>query len=127
MSGRYEARGIETEHEPGSRGRVLRNLCGITRVRDIQQAESEALLAVQEWALERYAADHRFVAADTCDLHRRWLGGIYAWAGSYRLAGRGKGAYFSAIRAVLDRDYGPLQACFKAVIRRSLRHYAEQA
>jgi hypothetical protein len=42
MSGRYDARGIEAEHEPGSRGRVLRNLCGIDQVRDIQQAESDA-------------------------------------------------------------------------------------
>lgn len=214
MSGRYDARGIEAEHEPGSRGRVLRNLCGITRVRDIQQAESDALLAVQEWAVERYSADHRFVAADICDLHRRWLGGIYAWAGEYRtvnlakdgllfaaaeqvpqlmaafernelavatpclgmdrerllvalarthgelvlihpfregngrcarllawlmalqaglppldfapLAGRGKRAYFAAIQAVFDRDYGPLQACFAAVIRRSLRPYGER-
>lgn len=214
MSDRYEARGIEGEHQPGSHGRVLRNLRGITRVRDIQQAESEALLAVQEWAVERYAADYRFVAADICDLHRRWLGDIYAWAGTYRtvnlekdgfpfaaaaqvprlmaaferdelaaatpcvgldrehllaalarthgelvlihpfregngrcarllvwlmalqaglppldfgpLAGRGKRAYFAAVQAVLDRDYGPLQACFKAVIRRSLRPYGEQ-
>ncbi len=215
MSGRYDARGIEAEHEPGSRGRVLRNLCGIDRVRDIQQAESDALLAVQEWAVERYSADHRFVAADICDLHRRWLGGIYAWAGEYRtvnlakdgllfaaaeqvpqlmaafernelavatpclgmdrerllvalarthgelvlihpfregngrcarllawlmalqaglppldfapLAGRGKRAYFAAIQAVFDRDYGPLQACFAAVIGRSLRPCGERA
>jgi cell filamentation protein len=214
MSGRYEARGIEAEYEPGSRGRVLRNLCGITRVRDIQQAESDALLAVQEWAVERYSVDHRFVAADIRDLHRRWLGGLYAWAGEYRtvnlakdgllfaaadqvpqlmaafernelavatpclgmdrerllvalarthgelvlihpfregngrcarllawlmalqaglppldfgpLAGRGKRAYFAAIQAVFDADYGPLQACFEAVIRRSLRPYGER-
>ena len=214
MSGRYEARGVEAEYEPGSRGRVLRNLCGITRVRDIQQAESDALLAVQEWAVERFSADQRFVASDICDLHRRWLGGIYAWAGEYRsvnlekdgflfaaaaqvprlmvefernelavdtpcagmdrgrlltalarthgelvlihpfregngrcarllvwlmalqaglppldfapLAGRGKRAYFAAIQAVLDRDYGPLQGRFEAVIRRSLRPYGER-
>jgi len=30
---RYEATGPEAEFEPGSRGRVLRNLLGITRVR----------------------------------------------------------------------------------------------
>ena len=214
MSDRYEARGIEAEHEPGSHGRVLRNRLGIKRVRDMQQAESDALRAVQDWALGRFSADHRFAAADICDLHRRWLGGIYAWAGEYRtvnlakgdfffaaaaqiprlmaeferdelavstpcegmdrdrlvsalahthgelviihpfregngrcarllawlmalqaglppldfapLAGRGKPAYFAANQAVLDRDYGPLQACFEAVIRRTLRPYAEQ-
>ena len=65
MSGRYEARGIEAEYAPGSRGRVPRNL-------------------------------------------------------------HGKRAYFAAIQAVFDADYGPLQACFEAVIRRSLRPYGER-
>ena len=209
MAGRYEAVGIEAETEPGSRGRVLRNRLGLNRVRDIQQAESDALLAVQEWALGHYSADHRFAAADLCELHRRWLGEIYDWAGAYRtvnldkggvqfaaalqiprlmeelernelaahtpcqgmdrsrlihalavthgelvlihpfregngrcarllawlmalqaglppldfapLAGRGRRAYFAAVRAVWDRDYEPLEARFEAVIRRTLR------
>jgi cell filamentation protein len=42
------------------------------------------------------------------------------------LAGRGKRAYFAAIQAVFDSDYGPLQRCFEAVIRRSLRPYGER-
>jgi cell filamentation protein len=37
------------------------------------------------------------------------------------LAGRGRRAYFAAVRAVWDRDYGPLEASFEAVIRRTLR------
>ena len=78
---------------------MLRNLRSITRVRDIQQAESEALLALQ-------------AGLPPLDFGP--------------LAGRGKRAYFAAVQAVLDRDYGPLQACFKAVIRRSLRPYGEQ-
>jgi cell filamentation protein len=103
MSGHYEARGIEAEREPGSHGRVLRNLCGITRVRDIHQAESDALLAVQEWAVERYAADHRFVAADLCDLHCRWLSGIYAWAGKYRTVNLEKDGFPFAAAAQIPR------------------------
>jgi len=42
---RYEARGVEAEFEPGSRSRVLRNLLGITRVRDMNEAESQAQMA----------------------------------------------------------------------------------
>jgi hypothetical protein len=40
MMSRYAATGIEAEFEPGSRGRVLRNRCGISGVRAIQFAES---------------------------------------------------------------------------------------
>jgi hypothetical protein len=39
--GRYRAHGPQAEFEPGSGGRVLRNLLGIKRVRQIEQAESE--------------------------------------------------------------------------------------
>lgn len=42
MRNRYGAQGSEAEFEPGSRGRVLRNLLGITRVRDMNEAESQA-------------------------------------------------------------------------------------
>lgn len=84
MSDKYAATGLEAEFEPGSRGRVLRNRLGITRVRDMNEAESQALELAQEAALDRYGADHRFTAADICALHRLWLGPIYSWAGKYR-------------------------------------------
>jgi len=206
---RYDAHGIETEFEPGSRGCVLRNKLGIRLSRDMEQAESEALLAVQEWAVAHFDAGHRFTAEDITTLHRQWLGGIYAWAGEYRqvnmakgdfmfaaaaqvprlmaeferkelaaytpcegmdearliqalaithaelvlihpfregngrcarllawlmalqagfppldfspMAGRNKAGYIAAIHAALERDYAPMQARFKAVIRRTLQ------
>lgn len=76
MSIRYDS-GPEGEFEPGSRGRVLRNLLGIRRMGDIQVAESQALDAVQLWAISNYDSRHRFKAEDIRELHRRWLGGIY--------------------------------------------------
>lgn len=82
--GRYRADGSQAEFEPGSRGRVLRNRLGIVRVREMQAAESEALLTVQEWAIGHFSASHRFTASDLVLLHRRWLDGIYAWAGELR-------------------------------------------
>ena len=84
MQNRFGAQGSESEFEPGSRGRVLRNLLGITRVRDMNEAESQALELAQEAALDRYGPDHRFTAEDICALHRLWLGPIYPWAGEYR-------------------------------------------
>ena len=54
VSRKYEAKGPEAEFEAGSRGRVLRNLLGITRGRDMNEAESQALELAQEAALDRY-------------------------------------------------------------------------
>ena len=77
MSRKYAATGPEGEFEPGSRGRVLRNLLGITRVRDINEAESQALELAQDAALDQYGPSHRFTAKDIRTLHRLWLGPIY--------------------------------------------------
>lgn len=207
--GRYRAVGPQAEFEPGSRSRVLRNRLGITRVREIQGAESKALLDVQEWAIRHFRTTHRFVVTDIATMHRQWLGTIYSWAGEYRhvniskgdlmfaasaqvprlmaefeaqelalltpcasmdeaalvaalarthaelvlihpfregngrcarllgwlmalqagwppldfapLSGRGKAAYFAAIRSALARDYAPLERCFSRVLARTLR------
>ena len=93
MSGKYVATGPEAEFEPGSRGRVLRNLLGITRVHDMNEAESQALMLAQEAALDRFGLEHRFTADDICALHRLWLGPIYAWAGEYRSVNIGKAGF----------------------------------
>ena len=81
---RYRAEGAEAEFEPGSRGRVLRNLRGIHSVRGMAQAESEALLGATNRVIDQTDVDQRFTAAAICGIHRLWLGGIYAWAGEYR-------------------------------------------
>lgn len=95
MSSRY-ASGPEGEFEPGSRGRVLRNMLGIRRVRDMEQAESEALVVTQNALLDRLTITHRFTAADICAIHRQWLGGIYPWAGEYRNVNISKGGFLFA-------------------------------
>ncbi len=93
VKSRYQATGIESEFEPGSRGRVLRNLLGITRVRDMNLAESQALEIAQDLALDRFDVEHRFTAQDICNLHALWLGPIYPWAGEYRSVDIGKGGF----------------------------------
>lgn len=206
---RYRASGPQAEFQPGSRGRVLCNLKGIVRVREMQRAESEALLATHEWAIAHFTASQRLTAHDVVRLHRHWLGGLYPWAGEFRqvnvskggfmfaaatrvpqlmrnfgirdlarmtpcsgmdrerlakalarthaelvlihpfregngrcarllawlmalqagmppldfspLSGRGRPAYFAAIRSALSDDYAPLEACFNRVLARTLR------
>lgn len=85
MMSRYNlSQGVEAKFQPGSRRRVLMNRRGITRKRDMDQAEYEALVKVQESYLHIITPDTRFTAGLLCDMHRDWLGGIYEWAGHYR-------------------------------------------
>ena len=96
MADRYRAYGPEAEFEPGSRGRVLRNLVGIRSVRAMARCESDALLVATEHMIDRTTLDQRFTADDVCALHRCWLGGIYPWAGAYRQVNMAKGDFLFA-------------------------------
>jgi cell filamentation protein len=94
---------MEAEFQPGSRGRVLRNFLGITRVREMEEAESQALENAQTTALKLYGPDHRFTPADIRRLHRLWLGPIYPWAGKYRTLNIGKGGFQFAHAPLIPR------------------------
>ena len=84
MTDRYTAQGPEAEFEPGSRGRVLRNLPGIRSVREMDRRETEALLSATQRLIDETRSEQRFTADDICRAHKPWLGEIYAWAGQYR-------------------------------------------
>jgi len=93
-AGKYQPpAGVEAEAEPGSRGRVLRNKLGIKRKRDMDRAEYEAFLQVQESALEWVTPQTRFTARLLCRIHQDWLGNIYEWAGRYRTVDVSKGGF----------------------------------
>lgn len=114
MSNRYSATGAETEFEPGSRGRVLRNLLGIRSVRQIQERESNALMVATERAIDTTRQDQRFTASDVRAWHTSWLQGIYAWAGKYRQVNVTKGDFMFAAAARVPRlmrafETGPLR------------------
>ena len=114
MTGRYKATGPEAEYEPGSRGRVLRNLAGIKSVRQMQQRESEALTEATDYFIDTTEIDKRFLAADIREIHRRWLGDIYPWAGEYRSVNVSKDGFMFAAAAQVPRlmeelESGPLR------------------
>lgn len=95
---RYSTDGsVESADQPGSGGRVLANLLGITRVLDIQQAESDALETLALALITEVDSRQRFTAGDLCDWHRRWFGEIYAWAGNYRQVNISKGGFLFAV------------------------------
>ena len=103
MPGRYATHGTEGHTQPGSRGRVLANRLGIVRVRDMQVAETAALLQLTDDLLGELTETQRFTGGDLCAWHRRWLGGIYDWAGRYRQVNMSKDGFpFAAARRVPD-------------------------
>jgi cell filamentation protein len=84
-SDRYDASSLpETQFEPGSRGRVLKNKLCIKRKREMDEAESVALKTATDKVIDIYNSDHRFSAEDIKKMHKIWLGEIYEWAGEYR-------------------------------------------
>jgi cell filamentation protein len=93
----------ELEFQPGSRGRVLRNLLGITQVREMEVAETQALFVAQAEARRMYGPGHRFTSADIRRLHRMWLGEIYSWAGNYRTVNIGTGGLQFAHAPLISR------------------------
>ncbi|MBN2427938.1 MAG: Fic family protein [Deltaproteobacteria bacterium] len=89
----------ENQNEPGSHGRVLKNLLGIKRKREMNRAEESRFVRLMDEAVERFESDHRFTAEDIRWLHRFWLADIYVWAGAYRLVNVGKGGFMFAAAA----------------------------
>jgi cell filamentation protein len=111
---RYEAYGVEAEFEPGSRGRVLRNLVGVRSAREMARRESECLLAATEQLIDETEVGQRFRAEDICRMHRLWLGELYVWAGEFRQVNIGKeGFMFAASHLIpglmMELERGPLR------------------
>lgn len=110
----YSTEGLlEARFEPGSRNRVLRNLLGVRRRREMDRLEARELLRATEELAGQYDRDHRFTAGDLCHMHDVWLGGIYEWAGRYRSVNVGKGGFMFAaaarVPALMDElEAGPL-------------------
>jgi cell filamentation protein len=82
---RYETNGlVEGQYEPGSQRRVLRNLLGITRKREMGRIVLGEQLRAMAELVDRYDRNHQFTADDIRGIHRVWLGTVFAWAGEYR-------------------------------------------
>ncbi len=97
-SPRYDtSRLVEAQFEPGSRGRVLRNLLHVTRKRQMDVIETELYALVQPKLMGTFSRDHRFTAEDICAIHKAWLGDVYKWAGKYRQVNVSKGGFSFAM------------------------------
>ncbi len=112
-TGHYNTAGlIEAQFEPGSRGRVLKNLLGIKRKREMDRLEKQEQLRAFEGLIEVYDKNHRFTATDICNIHKVWLGKIYEWAGNYRHVNLSKGDFAFAAAGQIPK----LMADFELVV-----------
>ncbi len=104
MVTRYDTDSLtEVQFEPGSRGRVLKNILGIRSKRKMDALEATKLVAVTDWAIRHVTADQRFTAAEICKWHTQWLGEVYEWAGEYRQVNISKGGFVFAMAAQVPR------------------------
>ena len=101
MSGRYQASGAETEFEPGSDERVLRNLAGVQSPEDMDELELRLLKDLYEDVLLHRFPDRVLTVADLKAWHRLWLGNVYPWAGQERAVNLGKGGFQFATAGLL--------------------------
>lgn len=115
MTDRYDVSDLrEGQFEPGSNDTVLRNKLGITTVDEMNAAETSALATATEEFVNLFDSQHRFTADDIRAMHRRWLGGIYDWAGEYRQVNIGKSGFqFASARLIpklmMEFENGPLR------------------
>lgn len=129
---RYDVSGLtEVQFEPGSDGRVLKNLLGIKSSEEMDVAEASALVGTMDSLVRLYDEAHCFTANDVREFHRLWLGDIYAWAGEYRQVNVSKGDFpFAAAARVpvlmeeFERDvlscYTPCNFAVRDEVMRSL-------
>ncbi len=104
---------VESQFEPGSRRRVLKNLLHITSKREMDRIEGREQVRALEELAGFYDRGHRFTAADVRRIHQLWLGRIYPWAGKYRQVNVKKNSFSFAAAAQIPKllaefEKGPL-------------------
>jgi cell filamentation protein len=102
--GRYSTSGlVENQYMPGSKGKVLRNLLGVTAKKEIDRIETELLFEITDQLLDEFDNTRQFSADDILEMHRRWLGSVYEWAGKYRQVKMSKGDFMFAAPAYIPQ------------------------
>lgn len=94
---------VETQYQPGSNRRVLKNLRNIRSAREMARVEQRELIRTIDWVTQQYDANHRFTAQDLCTLHQKWLGPLYAWAGEYRQVNVSKAGFLFATATLIPQ------------------------
>ncbi|HLQ85756.1 MAG TPA: Fic family protein [Salinisphaeraceae bacterium] len=103
MHDRYTASGQQVETQPGSAGKVLRNLQSIRDVAAMAEVELFLLEDLYRLVFETSFPERQLTVADLQNWHYRWLGNVYPWAGEERSVNMGKGGFQFAAAARIPR------------------------
>ncbi len=107
---RYDTSGlIEDQYEPGTRKRVLKNIPGIRKKKELEALETTELGRTTNQLIKTYDREHQFTAEDICFMHKLWLGSIYEWAGRYRQVMISKGGFHFASPGQISRMMNELE------------------
>lgn len=97
MDKRYETDNkLEGLYQPDSNSTVLVNKLGINVREDIDDIELSLLNLLYEEILSSLDVNQLISVDDICEWHRKWLGNVYQWAGSYRSVNMSKDAFHFA-------------------------------
>ncbi len=101
---RYSSAELEEgQYESGSRNRVLKNLLGIKKRREMDQVEFDALQNAMMRVIKTYGTAHQLSISDISNIHSLWLEKIYAWAGNYRQVNMSKAGFQFAAASLIPR------------------------
>lgn len=102
----------DDEFEPGSNNKVLRNLLGITDPHEMNQAETHALASAYDESLDSISTDEPITKNLVCQLHSRWLGTIYPFAGKFRTVNVSKNNLMFCLAMNIEPQLLELEAGF---------------
>ena len=88
----YLPSGVD-EFEPGSGGKVLKNLLGITSVRKMQETEFSGYLTAERTVMTEFTKGQWITLGNIHQIHEWFLGGIYSWAGTIRSVNISNGVF----------------------------------
>lgn len=110
MNNKYDtSQNVEDQYEPGSNGKVLKNLLGITDLDEMNAIEYKLLCKTEEKYLEEITIDLRFTAKYIYDIHKYWLGKVYPWAGRPRTVQIRKGGITFCMPEHIEKEMNRLE------------------
>jgi cell filamentation protein len=79
------------------------HLLDITTKKEIDRIETELLFETTDRLLDEFDNIRQFTTDDILEMHRRWLGSVYEWAGKYRQVKMSKGNFIFAVPAYIPQ------------------------
>ncbi len=107
MPDRYDTSSSpEGQYQSGSDDKVLLNKLRITQPDEMDNVEFDLLADLEDQLFTEIQLDSQLTVKDLCNWHKRWMGGIYEWAGKYRTVNVSKDDFHFAAANQIPRLIG---------------------